>query len=221
MPSFAELMRRCNRRLFRVVRGIVPSDAEAEDVCQDAWLRGYRYIARLDDGSKFSTWIVRIGRRCALARVGSKSVVSLDALHLAATEVDDAQPEGRIDLQRLARRVERAIDNLAPSYRAVVLLRDVENMSTSEVAVVLQLSEQNVRVRLHRARARLRERIAHEYGESLAEVFRFDGERCARLAAAVLARVQRRPDAGGYNEATYATKSAASVSDRPRSSTSS
>jgi RNA polymerase sigma-70 factor (ECF subfamily) len=106
--------------------------------------------------------------------------------------------------------VERALEQLMPSHRVVVLLRDVEHMTTSEAAAVLEVSEENVRVRLHRARARLRELVVRELGVEVEDVLRFDGERCDRLVGAVVR--------GVYSDARYATRSARSPSLSPRSS---
>ena len=156
--AFTLLMRRHARRLFRCVRAVVRDDAEAEDACQEAWLRAYRHLADLQDGAMFGRWIARIAMRRALARThDARAVVSLDELDHAPA--NDDGPESRCDDRRLARRVAGAIDELLPSYRDVLLLRDVESMTTPEVAALLGLTEQNVRVRLHRARASLRRRL--------------------------------------------------------------
>lgn len=214
VSAFAVLMRRHNRRLFRVVRAMVRDDAAAEDVCQEAWLRAYRHLRDLQQAAKFSTWLARIGWRFALARVEQHAgVVSLDERDLAPRDAGTAEPEDQLELQRLAGRLERAIDELPAAYRAVVLLRDVEHMSTTEVAEVLELSEENVRVRLHRARASLRQQLF-----DVQEVFRFDGVRCVRLTRAVLARVfdLHRPD---QSDSRYAIRSADSQSSSPIPST--
>jgi RNA polymerase sigma-70 factor (ECF subfamily) len=209
VSAFAVLTRRYNRRLFRVVRAIVRDDAEAEDVCQEAWLRAYRHLDDLHSGSKFSTWLARIGYRFALARVEQHAgVVALDEHDVSFAETCEVDPEEQIDLHRVADRVERAIDELPPGYRAVILLRDVEHMSTNEVADVLELSEENVRVRLHRARANLRQQLV-----DVGDAFRFDGERCLRLTRAVLARIFALHTTTDQSEARYATRSAWSASD--------
>ena len=215
VSAFAVLMRRYNRRLFRVVRAVVRDDAEAEDVCQEAWLRGYRHLEDLHDGAKFSTWLARIGWRFALARVEQlPGVVAFDEQELETVDDADGEAAELLDLQRLAGRLEDAIDRLPASYRAVVLLRDVEHMSTTEVAEVLDLTEENVRVRLHRARVSLRRELSE-----VEDVFRFDGERCVRLTRAVLARVFG--TRSGQSDSRYATKSAASQSDKSSPSISS
>lgn len=157
--AFALLMRRHARRLFRCVRLVVRDDAEAEDACQEAWLRAYRHLGDLQDPTMFGRWLVRIAMRRALARSqDARAVVSLDELDHAPANDDGL--ESRCDDRRLARRVAGAIDELLPSYRDVLVMRDVESMTTPEVAALLGVTQQNVRVRLHRARASLRRRLA-------------------------------------------------------------
>jgi RNA polymerase sigma-70 factor (ECF subfamily) len=215
---FAVLMRRYNRRLFRVVRAIVQNDAEAEDACQDAWLRAYRHLQDLRHGTAFSRWIGRIGLRCALERRRLREhVVSLDELDDRHADGATSDPDGHVEGRELAHRIERALDELAPSYRAIVLLRDFEHMTTTETAAILGLTEQNVRVRLHRARACLRQRLTDDLGPELDEVFRFDGDRCGRLTQAVMAALTD-PDA--HSDSRYATRSARSPSSSPSSSSS-
>lgn len=210
VPAFTELMRRYNRRLFRVARGVLHDDAEAEDACQEAWLRAYANLEHLNDGSAFGMWLCRIGLRCALERIpGRRGHVSLDELDRRALASDDHGPDAVIDTQRAAASVEDAIEALMPSHRVVVLLRDVEQMTTSEVAGLLDVTEENVRVRLHRARARLRELLEDQLGADVRDVFRFDGERCDRIVGTVVR--------GVYSDKRYATRSLRSSAERPSS----
>src|SRR5690606_3461075 len=135
VAELAVLMRRYNRRLFRVVRAVVRDDAEAEDLCQEAWLRAYRSLAGLHNGSAFASWLAKIGLRCALERRAlAQRIVSFDELDAHDDDTDAAELEDQLEHRDLARRVERALDELLPSHRAVVLLRDVEHMTTAEVA---------------------------------------------------------------------------------------
>lgn len=211
-PAFTVLMRRHNPRLFRIARAIVGGDAEAEDVCQEAWLLAYANLVDLNDGSAFAAWLGCIGRRRAFARLqqvrGIVSFDDLDRMHAdgaRTSETVDAAPDDRLESMRLVRRIERAIDGMTPSYRAVVLLRDVEDMTTTEAAEVLGLTEENVRVRLHRARADLRARLQCELGDELHDAFRFDGDRCERIGAAVLTKLAVDP---AQSERRYSTRSA-------------
>jgi RNA polymerase sigma-70 factor, ECF subfamily len=210
VAAFTELMRRYNCRLFRTVRSVLRDDADAEDACQEAWLRAYLNLDGLQHGAAFPTWLCRIGLRCALERVPHRrGFASLDELDRRALDPNEAGPETYVETYRIALTAERAIDELMPSYRIVVLLRDVEHMTTAEVATILGVSEENVRVRLHRARTRLREQLVEALGAEVEDVFRFDGERCDRTVGAVVRRV--------YSEARYSAKSARSASVSPSS----
>ena len=190
VPAFTLLMRRYNRRLFRVIRGVLPYDADAEDACQEAWLRAYEHLGTLQRGAAFSTWLCRIGLRCALERAPRhRTHTSLDELdRLPIAPVLDG-PELWVEHRRIADEVEQAIDRLQPAQRVVVLLRDVEQLTTGEVAEVLGVSEENVRVRLHRAHARLREQLSEAWDGELVSAFAFAGERCDRLVGAVVRRI--------------------------------
>lgn len=208
VPAFTALMRRYNRRLFRVARGVLHDDAEAEDACQEAWLRAYANLDRLHDGAAFGIWLCRIGLRCALERIpGRRGHVSLDELDRRALALHDDGLEARVDTQTMVSTLELAIDALMPSHRVVVLLRDIEQMTTAEVAALLDVSEENVRVRLHRARTRLRELVTDELGADVRDAFRFDGERCDRTVGAVVR--------GIYSDFKYSTRSLRSSFDKP------
>lgn len=184
---FALLMRRHNRRVFRTVRGIVKDDAEAEDAAQDAWLAAYRALGSFEGRAAFSTWLTRIAIRRALNRVSRRRPPrSLDELDHLAPEEAGPDPERQAHRQEVAAALEAAIDSLPPSYRVVIVLRDLEHMSTEEAAEALGVRKENLRVRLHRARAALRERLVDELGLAAMEAFGFDGERCDRMVEGVL-----------------------------------
>jgi RNA polymerase sigma-70 factor, ECF subfamily len=165
VDAFRELQRRHGDRIFRTVRRIVHIDADAEDACQEAWLLAHRHLADLQDSARFSAWLGRIVVRCARARMRSRpELVSFDEADPHLPRANELEPERFIDTERLWRRTERAISDLLPSHQAVVFLRELEDMTTTEVAEVLGTSEENVRVRLHRARTTLRLRLQSELG---------------------------------------------------------
>lgn len=191
LERFAVLMRRHNRRVFRTVRGILGDDAEAEDAAQDAWIAACRGLHGFERRAAFSTWLTRIAIRCALARVSrSRAASSLDELDGLAPEDEGPSPEWQVHRKEMARVLEAAIDDLPPSYRVVIMLRDVEHMSTTEAAEALGVREENLRVRLHRARGALRERLVDELGLAAVDAFGFDGERCDRMVDAVMAALR-------------------------------
>ena len=194
MQAFEVLMRRHNRLVFRTVRSVIRSDAEAEDVTQDAWLAAYRHIAQFEGRASFSTWLTRIAIRIALQRMRER------AKHEAWSEADPLMmetgvpfdhPERALERRQLAQLIERALDKLPVEYRVVLVLRDVEERSTLATAESLGTTEENVRVRLFRSRAALRALIQEDLGDAMLDVFSFDRERCDRMTAAVMARLAR------------------------------
>lgn len=197
ITQFELLMRRHNQRLFRVVRSILPDDAEAEDVVQDAYVRAYSHLDQFEGRAQFSTWLTRIAVHEARARIrrGSR-YAPLETLTgpRPVTELPDSNgssngPEDAASSRELQRVLTRAIDALPDSHRSVFVLREVEGLSTAETAEVLGLSEANVKVRLHRARATLRADIDRRLGVAARKLFAFAGHRCDRTVEAVLRRI--------------------------------
>lgn len=185
-------MRRYNRRVFRVTRGILRDDAEAEDAVQDTWLAVYRHLGKLEAHAAFSSWLTRIAVRCALARVGKElTLESLDMLDEIDHAADDLGAEEAMEKKQVSMLLEQAMDSLPPSYRLALMLRDIEQMSGAEAAEALGVSEENLRVRLHRARAALRERLLGDVERAQIDAFPFAGARCDRIVAGVLAVIQR------------------------------
>ncbi len=194
--AFEGLMRRHNQLLFRTARAIVKSDAEAEEVAQEAWLRAWRALASYRGESRLSTWLVRIVTNEALGRLRrtSAQVIPLEVAMLdpktqaALTEAPSRGPEQQLLRAQVRRLMEARIDLLPEVYRIVFMLRAVEEMSVDEVAAALEIPEATVRSRFFRARSLLREGLAQDIDTSLTEAFSFDGARCYRITANVLTR---------------------------------
>lgn len=190
------LMRRYNQRLFRVIRSVVTDEAEAEDVLQEAWVRGYEHLDQFEGRASFSTWITRIAFHEALSRVRKrKRWVPLENEEgEVITEADGRQkesetPEAQAMRSEMGEMLEAALDSLPETYRTVFMLREVEQLSTSETAECLELSEEAVKTRLHRSRALLRRELESRIGPAYADAHTFLGERCNRTVARVLARI--------------------------------
>lgn len=191
---FEIIMRRYNQRLYRIARGILRDDAEAEDVMQDAYVRAYTHLHQFAGRSQFSTWLSRIAIHEALAR--SRRRQRLDQLgneewggedmNLLATSLN---PEEQTSASELRGALEEAILAIPEQYRLVLMLRDVEQMSTAEAAAALDLTEENVKVRLHRARALVRKELFARAGSEAQSAFGFMGARCDRVVARVLERI--------------------------------
>ena len=193
---FEILMRRYNQRLFRVARAIVRDDAEAEDVVQQAYVNAFTHLGQFAGTARFSTWLTRIATHEALARIRRRGRY-LEIEHMGDGEDDviealrarEPTPEKQASDGELRRALEAALDALPQIYRSVFILRDVEGLSTSEAADCLEVTEDVVKTRLHRARALLREELYERAGVSSGSVFAFLGARCDRLVASVFARL--------------------------------
>ena len=191
---FEILMRRHNQRIYRIVRGILDDDGEAEDVMQDAYVRAYQHLGQFEGRSTFVTWLTRIAMHEAFARAERfKRQTSLNddevLADMKSTLASTDNPEQNVANRELQSVLEAAILSLPPKYRTVMIVRDVEEMSTAEAAGVLEISEEAVKVRLHRARALVRRALYRQSGGSARELFTFPATRCDRVVAAVLARI--------------------------------
>ena len=194
-PLYEILMRRHNQRLFRAARAIVRNDAEAEDVMQDAYVRAYQHLDEFEGRAKFSTWLTRIAVHEAFARLRHHARFSpLDESEAGRKKVKtmvlpDRDPEQKVADSELNHVLESAILGLPKDYRAVFVLRDVEEMSTAEAAECLDLSEENVKVRLHRARALLRRKLNAQFQGRAAQSLQFQAERCDRVVREVFRKL--------------------------------
>jgi RNA polymerase sigma-70 factor (ECF subfamily) len=195
--SYEILMRRYNQRLYRVVRAILGDEADVEDVMQEAYLAAYRHLDGFAGRARFSTWLIRIAVNLALDRLrrARRSLpfdpLAENALEGAAgiTEMRGDDPEQRAGERELGRLLERAIDELPAAFRAAYVLRELEGMDPAEAAESLGIEKATLKTRLHRARQRLRAALGEELGAAAEDVFRFGGERCDRVVAAVLGRL--------------------------------
>lgn len=191
---FEVLMRRYNQRLFRLARAIVRDEAEAEDVLQQAYVNAYAHLHQFAGEARFSTWLTRIATYEAFARLRRRGRRKETPMGEGEEAMDDLPapqptPERQAFAGELRHALETSLDSLPEAYRTVFVLRDVEGLSTSEAAECLDVSEDVVKTRLHRARALLREELFERAGISARSVFAFDGERCDRIVASVLARL--------------------------------
>jgi RNA polymerase sigma-70 factor (ECF subfamily) len=194
VAAFEILMRRYNQRLFRVARGILGNDAEAEDVVQEAYVRAFQHLQQFAGRSQFSTWLTKIAvyeslsRRRAQHRLQLIDGGEIDSMPVNKTTADAAETASR---RELAHVLADAVDSLSPDLRAVVALRMIENLSTAETAACLDLTEANVKTRLHRAKLELRSWIDDRLGEEVRQLYAFDGHRCDRIVERVFARIAK------------------------------
>ena len=188
------LMRRHNQRLYRVARAILRDDAEAEDVMQDAYVRAYQNLASFEGRAKFVTWLTRIAVHEALTRSRRRlRFQAFDPADESNGEIMQSppsstrSPEQQAYDRELAAVLEKAVSSLSEDHRLVFMLRDVEGMTTEETAHCLNLTEENVKVRLHRARAGLRKRLYRVAGATASRCFQFHAVRCDRVVKNVFA----------------------------------
>jgi RNA polymerase sigma-70 factor (ECF subfamily) len=190
VASFEIVMRRYNQRLYRAARAIVGDDREAEDVVQETYVRAFARLDQFEGRAAFATWLTRIAVHEALARIRQRGRFD----PLAADDVAAHQGGAGRDVEdqaaarEIGRALERAVDALPDAYRAVFVLRDVEELSTAETAALLELRAETVKTRLHRARALLRAALR----DGIRDTYAFGNARCDRIVAAVLHRLGHR-----------------------------
>ncbi len=193
---FEILMRRHNQRVYRAARAILGNDTEAEDVMQEAYVRAFTHLDQFENRAKFSTWLTKIAVYEALARVRkSKRWESLD--NEAETDVrvrpepmsNARNPEEQMFGAQMKTLLETSLDALPDKYRTVFVLREIEEMSTTETAEALGITEEAVKTRLYRARAMLQTDLYSRVGSTTPDAFEFHLSRCDRVVNAVLARI--------------------------------
>jgi len=200
--AFREITRRCNQRLFRVARGVLNDDAEAEDVVQAAYVDAYAKLGEFRGDASLSTWLTRIVLNEAYGRLRARHpTVGVEQLESSSGEgaqvlaftsraggEDPAAAAARGQIRRL---LETAVDALPEPFRIVFVLREVEGCSVEETSLALDLKAETVKTRLHRARRLLRASLQDSMANALADTFPFLGARCARLTDAVMQRIQQ------------------------------
>jgi RNA polymerase sigma-70 factor, ECF subfamily len=196
---FELLMRRHNRRVYRAARAILKRDDEAEDVMQDAYVRAYEHLADFRGDAAFGTWVARIAVHEALARVRREQRFRAPAPPTEeAPDVltePDRNPEQLVNDQQLRGVLEKAIDALPDDFRAVFVLRAVEQMSGAETAECLGIPEETVKTRLHRAKHKLQELVAQSMDANFQHAYEFHLTRCDRVVGGVLERLAGLPNA--------------------------
>jgi RNA polymerase sigma-70 factor (ECF subfamily) len=167
--AFSTLLNRYESKIFRLAMNITQNREDAEDVLQEAFLKAYEHLDQFQGNSRFYTWIVRIAVNQALMKLRKRKTdrsVSLDEQidtgeDTVVREIAswDPDPEQQFSQDELHTILTEAVDQLAPIYRAVFVLRDVDGLSTEETAEALDLSIPAVKSRLLRARLQLREKL--------------------------------------------------------------
>ena len=167
--AFSNLIQRYEGKIFRLAQHITQNREDAEDVLQETFLKAYTHLDQFQGNSKFYTWIVRIAVNQALMKLRKRKTdrtVSMDegidtGEDIVAREIAtwEPSPEEQYSREELAEILDSAVQSLAPPYRTVFVLRDIEDFSTEETAAALELSIPAVKSRLLRARLQLREKL--------------------------------------------------------------
>jgi RNA polymerase sigma-70 factor (ECF subfamily) len=193
------IMQANNRRLYRIARGILRNDGEAEDVVQETYVRAFTHLEDFRGESSFATWLARIAMNEALGRLrrqrpgvewsslppGTLEAQIIQFPHSAPSE----DPEKSMAQREIQHVVEHAIDELPEAFRIVFITRVIEGMNVEETAAILGLKPETVKTRLHRARTMLRDNVEKKIGPVVMDAFPFAGKRCERLTDAVLKRL--------------------------------
>lgn len=201
--AFLQVIRRCNQRLFRIARGVVHDDAEAEDVVQAAYVDAFEHLDAFRGDASVLTWLTRIVLNEARGRLRARRpTVDIEHIEAAQGEAgrvlafparfgteDPASSAARREIRRL---LEHAIDDLPEHFRLVFLMREVEECTVEETAACLGLRPETVKTRLHRARRQLRAALHDALAPALGDAFPFLGVRCDRIAATVIACLEAR-----------------------------
>jgi RNA polymerase sigma factor (sigma-70 family) len=197
---FELLMRRYNRRLYRLARAYLRDDAEAKDALQDAYLSAYRSIGQFRGEAALATWFSRLVLNACAARkrrsTRRENIVPLVSFHHHMNEIavvaDSGQgPENLLARTQIRSVLEQKVSELPEAFRVVFVLRSVEEMSVEEIADALSIPQDTVRSRHFRARGMLREALAKEIDLAEGEIYEFGGLHCDDVVAGVLSRLGR------------------------------
>ena len=197
--AFRTIMERYNRRLYRIARGILRNDTEAEDVVQEAYVSAFAHLQDFRGDSSLATWLSRIAINEALGRLRrDRPAVELAVVEAQRSDARiiqfphtgaSADPERTMAQRQILQLVERATDNLPEMFRIVFVTRVIEGMSVEETADLLGLRPETVKTRLHRARRLVREQLDKQIGPVMMDAFPFAGRRCQRVTTAVMRRL--------------------------------
>ncbi len=196
--AFRHVMQRFGRYLYRIARGVVNDESEAEDVVQEAFMRAFRRFDTFRGDAPLRTWLTSILLNEARSRLRKRQMmVGLDQVNPASmdpywmsqirTGSGGGDPAFLAAYAEIRSLLKGAIAKLPDRYRTVFILRDIEQCSVEETATRLAIKPQTVKTRLYRARRLLRKSLDETLGDMLADTFPFLGARCASMTTALMA----------------------------------
>ena len=196
--AFRHIMQRFGRLLYRIARGVVDDDTEAEDIVQETFVRAYRKLGTFRGDAPLRSWLVSIllnearsqlRKRHPMVRPDQIDSSAPDPYWASRTRSGSAggDPMSLAARDEIHRLLADAIERLPDTFRAVYLLRELEECSVEETAVRLAIKPQTVKTRLYRARRLLRESLGETLGAMFGDAFPFLGMRCAAMTAVLMA----------------------------------
>lgn len=192
--AFRTIIKTHNQRLYRIARGVVRNDSEAEDIVQEAYVSAFAHLESFRGDASLATWLSRIVINEALGRLRKRRrMVAMpenpqaEIIRFPLNPSDD--PERTMAQRQILELVERATDSLPDVYRIVFVARVIEGLSIEETAELLGVRPETIKTRLHRARALVRKALDDQIGPVLLDAFPFAGRRCERLTNAVMQRL--------------------------------
>jgi RNA polymerase sigma-70 factor, ECF subfamily len=191
------IVRRHNQRLYRTIRAVLRDDRDVEDVMQQAYIDAYTHLDQFRGTAKFSTWLTRIAVNRAIRTGRGSSGPTLvtpaadPELAIEQTPAANIDPEHAMYGHELKVVLESLIEQLPEQFRVVFVMREVEGLSTAETAACLEINEETVKTRLHRAKRLLKERLDRQLGPAAEGVYAFHLSRCDRVVAGVMAAIGR------------------------------
>jgi RNA polymerase sigma-70 factor (ECF subfamily) len=193
LDAYEGIVRHHNQRLYRLARSIVTDDAEAMDIVQESFVTAYGRLRDLKEPAALGTWLARIARNAALMRLRANRRYQFmeesdldNVLEMSVITPRQPLPEREVANMQLRGLLEDCIDELPGVFRAVFMLRAVEQCSVDDTAAILGIPQATVKTRLHRARRLLRQRILDYTDAAGIDVHEIAGPRCAAILRNVM-----------------------------------
>jgi RNA polymerase sigma-70 factor (ECF subfamily) len=183
------LVRRYNQTLYRVMKGFLHDESDIEEMMQISYIKAFEKLSTFNMKSKFSTWLIRIAINEAL-QLNKKNIKysSIDFSDIGYSDISLKNPEQLLIMNESTQIYEQAISELDPIYKSVFILKEIDQMSIKDISESLEISESNVKVRLHRAKTQIKDILYTRQARESA--FEFGNKRCDNIVANVMKTVK-------------------------------
>lgn len=191
------LVKRNNQKLYRIIRSYIKDYAEIEDIMQDSYVKAFTKLYQFKLDSTFSTWLIRIGINESLARLKEKGKLyhlneqSYNLKSNTILEIPDSKqlnPQDKMIRNEAKQVLENAIDSLDIKYKTVYIMKEVEEMSLKDISIALDLTVANVKVRVHRSKEMLKDKLFEIAKDK--NIFEFGLSRCDRITNKVMVLIK-------------------------------